>query len=68
MEEASDISDLISVLNGRGITDADRMRRLKSYLTSTRLSAAQGISLVEIFDRVCVLVYMSPCLRCYYFS
>ena len=52
MEEAGDITDLIDVLNGRGITDQDRIRRLKSYLTSTKLSAEQAISLVKIFDKV----------------
>ena len=52
MEEASDISDLVEVLNGRGVTDSDRIRRLKSYLTSTKLTSEQALTLVKIFDRV----------------
>lgn len=56
MEEVSDISDLLEVLNGRGITDTDRLRRLKAYLSATRLSTDQAVSLIKIFDRVSQLV------------
>ena len=52
MEEVADINDLLEVLNGRGITDTDRLRRLKAYLSATSLHADQGVSLVKIFDRV----------------
>mmetsp|Transcript_25710 Transcript_25710/g.43318 ORF Transcript_25710/g.43318 Transcript_25710/m.43318 type:complete len:96 (-) Transcript_25710:179-466(-) len=51
MEEASDITDLVEVLNGRGITDPDRIRRLKSYLSATTLSSDQAITLAKIFDK-----------------
>lgn len=52
MEEASDITDLVEVLNGRGITDPDRIRHLKSYLSATTLSSDQAITLAKIFDKV----------------
>ncbi len=52
-----EISDLITILNGKGISDRDRLLRLKQFLSSRTVNGDEAETIIKIFNKVLLLCY-----------